>query len=60
MKGTKYAYYTAGAACSIVDVDCLTGSHNVVETTIVMDVGRSMNPAVDIGQIEGAFMQVHF
>jgi xanthine dehydrogenase/oxidase len=50
-------YYTHGSAVSEVEVDCLTGDHQVIRTDIVMDVGSSLNPAIDIGQIEGAFMQ---
>ncbi|XP_060840095.1 xanthine dehydrogenase isoform X2 [Rhopalosiphum padi] len=50
-------YYTSGAAVSVVEVDCLTGDHEVLSTDIVMDVGQSLNPAIDVGQIEGAFMQ---
>ncbi|CAH1710177.1 unnamed protein product [Chironomus riparius] len=50
-------YYTHGAAISEVEIDCLTGDHQVIRTDIVMDVGSSLNPAIDIGQIEGAFMQ---
>ncbi|XP_072042532.1 xanthine dehydrogenase/oxidase-like [Amphiura filiformis] len=54
--GNPYPYSTYGAACSEVQIDCLTGSHELLRTDIVMDVGKSLNPALDIGQIEGAFM----
>ncbi|XP_076442238.1 xanthine dehydrogenase/oxidase-like isoform X2 [Babylonia areolata] len=56
-QGQAFNYLTYGAACSVVEVDCLTGDHHVLSTDIVMDVGKSLNPAIDIGQIEGAFMQ---
>ena len=57
-EGEPYNYYTCGAACSLVEMDCLTGFHTVLSTDIVMDLGTSLNPGVDIGQIEGAFVQV--
>uniref|UniRef100_A0A7I4Z3C4 Xanthine dehydrogenase n=1 Tax=Haemonchus contortus TaxID=6289 RepID=A0A7I4Z3C4_HAECO len=50
-------YQTSGAACIVSEIDCRTGEHQLLSVDIVMDVGRSLNPAVDIGQIEGAFMQ---
>uniref|UniRef100_A0A4W5RLC2 Aldehyde oxidase 6 n=1 Tax=Hucho hucho TaxID=62062 RepID=A0A4W5RLC2_9TELE len=56
-EGQPYAYYTYGARCSKVEVDCLTGDYRTVRTDIVMDIGRSINPSVDISQIEGAFIQ---
>ncbi|RVE54764.1 hypothetical protein evm_000531 [Chilo suppressalis] len=55
--GNLYEYFTYGVACSEVLIDCLTGDHQVLRTDIVMDLGESLNPAIDIGQIEGAFMQ---
>ncbi|XP_025104164.1 xanthine dehydrogenase/oxidase-like [Pomacea canaliculata] len=55
--GRPYSYFTFGAACSVVEIDCLTGDHQVLSTDIVMDVGKSLSPAIDIGQIEGAFVQ---
>jgi len=55
--GRPFAYYNYGAACSEVEIDCLTGDMTVLRTDIVMDVGESLNPAIDIGQIEGAFIQ---
>lgn len=55
--GVAYNYFTYGAACSEVEIDCLTGDHQVMRTDIVMDLGSSLNPAIDIGQCEGAFMQ---
>ncbi|XP_050410577.1 xanthine dehydrogenase/oxidase isoform X2 [Patella vulgata] len=53
----SFFYYSYGASCSEVEIDCLTGDHSVIRTDIVMDVGSSLNPAIDIGQIEGAFIQ---
>eukprot|EP01111_Echinosteliopsis_oligospora_P015503 TRINITY_DN6157_c0_g1_i1.p1 TRINITY_DN6157_c0_g1~~TRINITY_DN6157_c0_g1_i1.p1 ORF type:complete len:771 (+),score=277.00 TRINITY_DN6157_c0_g1_i1:923-3235(+) len=55
--GIPFNYYNYGAACSEVEIDCLTGDHHVLRTDILMDVGDSLNPSIDIGQIEGAFVQ---
>lgn len=55
--GTPFAYFTFGAACSELQIDCLTGDHRVLRADLVMDVGNSVNPAIDVGQIEGAFTQ---
>ncbi|XP_042260124.1 xanthine dehydrogenase/oxidase isoform X3 [Thunnus maccoyii] len=55
--GRAFNYYSYGVACSEVEIDCLTGAHKNLSTTVVMDVGHSLNPAIDIGQVEGAFMQ---
>jgi xanthine dehydrogenase/oxidase len=52
-----YYYFTQGVAVSEVELDVLTGSHTVLRTDIKMDIGRSINPAIDYGQIEGAFIQ---
>ncbi|KZF25825.1 hypothetical protein L228DRAFT_255281 [Xylona heveae TC161] len=52
-----YYYFTQGVAVSEVELDLLTGDHTVLRTDIKMDVGRSINPAIDYGQIEGAFVQ---
>ncbi|XP_012380785.3 aldehyde oxidase 4-like [Dasypus novemcinctus] len=56
-KGDAFPYYVYGASCSEVEVDCLTGAHKLLRTDIFMDSAFSINPAVDIGQIEGAFIQ---
>ncbi|KAJ8399470.1 hypothetical protein AAFF_G00411820 [Aldrovandia affinis] len=56
-QGRPFNYFSYGCACSEVEIDCLTGDHKNLHTSIVMDVGKSLNPAIDIGQVEGAFMQ---
>ncbi|XP_043934179.1 aldehyde oxidase 1-like [Protopterus annectens] len=56
-EGNPYSYFSFGTACSVVEIDCLTGNHVNLRTDIVMDAGISLNPATDIGQIEGAFTQ---
>jgi xanthine dehydrogenase/oxidase len=55
--GQRFSYFTMGVAVSIVELDVLTGDHTILQTDIVMDIGRSINYSVDIGQIEGAFIQ---
>jgi len=40
-----------------VELDVLTGAHTIIRADLVQDVGKSLNPAIDIGQCEGAFMQ---
>ncbi|NP_001295923.1 uncharacterized protein LOC100929481 [Sarcophilus harrisii] len=56
-EGDPFPYYVEGAACSEVEIDCLTGAHKNIRTDIVLDASCSINPAIDIGQIEGAFIQ---
>jgi xanthine dehydrogenase large subunit len=57
MQGRPFYYFAYGAACVEVIVDTLTGEHKVCGIDILHDVGRSINPAIDIGQIEGGFVQ---
>lgn len=52
-----YYYFTQGVAVTEVELDVLTGHHTVLRTDILMDIGRSINPAIDYGQIEGAYVQ---
>lgn len=56
-RGRPFYYYTNGAAVSEVEIDILTGECKLLRTDISMDVGRPLNPAIDVGQIEGAFVQ---
>jgi xanthine dehydrogenase large subunit len=56
-KGRPFFYFAYGAACSEVAIDTFTGEMKVCRIDILHDVGRSINPALDIGQIEGAFVQ---
>ncbi|NVO25604.1 xanthine dehydrogenase molybdopterin binding subunit [Donghicola mangrovi] len=55
--GRPFYYFAYGAACSEVVIDTLTGEYKVLRTDILHDAGRSLNPALDIGQIEGGFVQ---
>ena len=56
-QGRPFYYFAYGAACSEVTIDTLTGEYRVERTDILHDVGRSLNPALDRGQVEGAFIQ---
>lgn len=56
-QGHPFLYYANGASCSEVVIDTLTGEYRVLRTDILHDVGRSLNPDIDIGQIEGGFIQ---
>ncbi|KAH4969580.1 hypothetical protein HBH77_108800 [Parastagonospora nodorum] len=55
--GQMFFYFTQGVAAAEVEIDTLTGDFTVRRADIKMDVGRSINPAIDYGQIEGAFVQ---
>jgi xanthine dehydrogenase large subunit len=57
LQGRPFFYYAYGAALSEVAVDTLTGEWKLLRADLLHDVGRSLNPAVDIGQVEGAFIQ---
>ncbi|WFU50038.1 xanthine dehydrogenase molybdopterin binding subunit [Sinorhizobium terangae] len=56
-RGRPFYYYAYGASCSEVSVDTLTGEYQIDRTDIIHDVGKSLNPALDLGQVEGAFVQ---
>ncbi len=56
-QGRPFYYFAYGAAVTEVVVDTLTGENRILRTDILHDVGRSLNPAIDIGQIEGGFVQ---
>ncbi len=57
LTGRPFYYFAYGAACTEVAIDTLTGESRVLKVDILHDVGRSINPALDIGQIEGGFVQ---
>ena len=57
MLGRPFFYFAYGAAVAEVAIDTLTGEHKMLRVDILHDVGRSLNPAIDIGQIEGGFLQ---
>lgn len=56
-KGRPFFYFATGACVSEVIIDTLTGEYKTLRADILQDVGHSINPAIDIGQIEGAFIQ---
>jgi xanthine dehydrogenase large subunit len=57
LTGRPFYYFAYGAACTEVAIDTLTGESRVLKVDILHDVGTSINPAIDIGQIEGGFIQ---
>ena len=56
-EGHPFYYFAYGAACSEVSIDTLTGEYVVERTDILHETGRSLNRAIDLGQVEGAFIQ---
>ena len=57
LSGRPFYYFAYGAACSEVAVDTLTGEHKLLRVDILHDVGQSLHPDIDRGQIEGGFVQ---
>ena len=57
LTGRPFYYFSYGAACTEVVIDTLTGESRVLKVDILYDAGHSINPAIDIGQIEGGFVQ---
>lgn len=57
MHGRPFFYFSFGAAMAEVAIDTLTGESRVLRADLVQDCGESLNPAIDLGQIEGAFVQ---
>ncbi len=57
LTGRPFFYYAYGAAVAEVAIDTLTGEHRLLAVDILHDVGKSLNPALDRGQIEGGFVQ---
>ena len=56
-QGQMFSYFTYGVALAHVQVDLLTGDHQVLASHLLMDLGLPINAAIDIGQVEGAFLQ---
>ncbi|MBD8481784.1 xanthine dehydrogenase molybdopterin binding subunit [Pseudomonas coleopterorum] len=56
-RGRPFYYFAYGAACCEVLIDTLTGEYKLLRTDILHDVGASLNPAIDLGQVEGGFLQ---
>ncbi|MEB0007603.1 xanthine dehydrogenase molybdopterin binding subunit [Pseudomonas sp. RTB3] len=56
-RGHPFYYFAYGVACVEVVIDTLTGEYKMLRTDILHDVGASLNPAIDMGQVEGGFIQ---
>ena len=57
LTGRPFYYFAYGMACSEVAIDTLTGESKVLAVDVLYDAGKSINPAIDIGQVEGGFVQ---
>lgn len=57
LQGRPFFYFAYGACCAEVAIDTLTGEYRVLRADILHDAGRSLNPALDLGQVEGGFIQ---
>jgi xanthine dehydrogenase large subunit len=57
LTGKAFNYFTNGAAVSMVEIDEYTGELKILRSDILMDLGRPINPGIDIGQVSGAFVQ---
>ena len=57
MTGRPFHYFSYGASVSEVVIDMLTGEWKLLRADLLQDVGQSLNPAIDLGQVEGAFVQ---
>jgi xanthine dehydrogenase large subunit len=57
LTGRPFYYFAYGAACTEVAIDTLTGENKVIRVDVLHDVGKSINPAIDLGQVEGGFIQ---
>ncbi len=57
MQGRPFYYFAYGACCAEAELDVLTGENRILRADILHDAGRSLNPAIDRGQIEGGFLQ---
>ena len=56
-EGRPYKYYSYGCNAAEVEIDLLTGDHQILRDELILDIGKSLNEALDIGQIEGGLMQ---
>jgi len=56
-KGRPFLYFSYGAAVSEVMIDVLTGENKIIRADILHDAGKAINPSIELGQIEGGFVQ---